>query len=86
MERELALNILLTGEAFRRAMQEKAPNYICENAYQLAAVFSRFYHDNRIIDEPDEAKKATWISLIHLTRRLLLKHLDVLSIEPVEQM
>ncbi len=86
VERELALNILLTGEAFRRAMQEKAPNYICENAYQLAAVFSRFYHDNRIIDEPDAAKKATWISLIRLTRRLLLKHLDVLSIEPVEQM
>ena len=35
---------------------------------------------------PDAAKKATWISLIRLTRRLLLKHLDVLSIEPVEQM
>ncbi len=86
VERELALGIILTGETFRRAMQEKAPNYICENAYQLAAVFSRFYHDNRIIDEPDDAKKATWISLIRLTRRLLLKHLDVLSIEPVDQM
>lgn len=86
VERELALAVILTGEAFRRAMQEKAPNYICENAYQLAAVFSRFYHDNRIIDEPDAAKKTTWVSLIRLTRRLLLKHLDVLSIEPVEQM
>jgi len=86
VERELALDIILTGETFRRAMQEKAPNYVCENAYQLASAFSRFYHDNRIIDEPDETKKATWVSLILLTRRLLLKHLEVLSIEPVEKM
>lgn len=86
VERELLLHILLTGEAFARAMEEKAPCYICENAYQLASIFSRFYHDNRIIDEPDARKKATWVSLIRLTRRLLLKHLQVLAIEPVEQM
>ena len=85
-ERELILTILLTGEAFRHAIDEKAPNYVCDNAYKLATAFSKFYHDNHIITETDEDKKKNWISLICFTRKLMLKHLDVLAIEPVENM
>lgn len=85
-ERELILTILLTSDAFRHAIDEKAPNYICDNAYKLATVFSKFYHDNHIINEPDEEKKNNWLALISFTRKLLLKHLDILAIEPVENM
>ncbi|MBE6852961.1 MAG: arginine--tRNA ligase [Ruminococcus sp.] len=85
-ERELILSILLTGDVFRHAIDEKAPNYICDNAYKLAAVFSKFYHDNHILGETDENKKRNWISLIAFTRKLILKHLDILAIEPVENM
>ncbi len=86
IERELILSILLTGDVFRHAIDEKSPNYICDNAYRLAAVFSKFYHDNHIITEADEEKKKNWIALISLTRQMLLKHLDILAIEPVEHM
>lgn len=85
-ERELLLKIMGTGDLFRTALSEKAPNYICENAYQIATVFSRFYHDSRVIDEQDANKKNDWIALITLTRRILIKHLDVLGIETVENM
>ena len=85
-ERDLLLKILESSAAFRMAAEEKAPNFICENAYQLAVAFSRFYHDNRIIDETDPAKKASWLSLCRLTRNLLLLHFDVLAISPVEHM
>lgn len=85
-ERELILKILMTGDAYICAMEEKAPNYICENAYQLAVSFSRFYHENRIIDEPDEAKKSNWLALAALVRSMLVKHLDILGIETVENM
>ena len=85
-ERELILSILLTGDVFRYAIDEKAPNYICDNAYRLATVFSKFYHDNHIITETDEEKKKNWIALISLTKRMILKHLDILAIEPVEHM
>ncbi len=85
-ERELMLKILMTGDAFSCAMAEKAPNYVCENAYQLAVSFSRFYHENRIIDEPDEAKKASWLALAELVRSMLIRHLDILGIETVENM
>ncbi len=85
-EEELLLKILMTGEIFRRALDEKAPNYICENAYQLASSFSRFYHDNHILQETDVEKRESWIGLILLVRRMLLMHLDILGIEAVESM
>lgn len=86
VERELLLKIILSGEAFLNAFSEKAPNFICENAYQLASAFSKFYHENHILHEPDNSKKKTWISLCVLTRKMLMKHLDVLGIEAVEFM
>ena len=85
-ERELLLKILMGGDVFQRALAEKAPNYLCENAYQLANSFSKFYHDNHIIDEPDEVKKQSWLALISLVRQILCKHLDLLGIEAVEHM
>lgn len=85
-ERELLLKLILTSETFKKALEDKAPNYICENAYQIAASFSSFYSVSRIIDEQDEAKRKTWLALVMLTRKVLLKHLDILGIEAVENM
>lgn len=85
-ERELMLKIIMTGNAFSYAMDEKAPNYVCENAYQLAVSFSRFYHENNIMGEADEAKKASWLALAKLTRKVIVKHLDILGIDTVENM
>lgn len=85
-ERKLMLSMLFAGEAFKHAMEEKAPNYICESAYELATAFSGFYHENHIANEADEEKKAAWIGLCALTKRMLMKHLEVLSIEAVESM
>lgn len=86
IERELMLNIILSNESFIRAFNEKAPNYICENAYKLASLFSGFYHDNRIINETDTVKQQSWIALCRFTRKMLLKHLNVLAIDSVESM
>ncbi len=85
-ERELMLKLIMTGDVFNYAMDEKAPNYICENAYQLAVSFSRFYHENHIMDEKDEAKKSSWLALAKLVRTVITKHLDILGIETVENM
>ena len=85
-ERELMLKLIMSGDVWGSAMSEKAPNYICENAYQLAVSFSHFYHENHIMDEPDEKKKASWLALAQLTRTMIVKHLDVLGIETVENM
>lgn len=85
-ERELLLKLSLSGNAFLGAYNEKSPNILCENAYQIAVAFSKFYHDNHIISEADAEKKASWLSLCKIVKAMLIKHLDTLGIEPVEVM
>lgn len=85
-ERELILNIALSGNKFISAYNDKSPNIICENAYQIAVAFSKFYHENHIISETDEKKKASWLALCVITKEILIKHLDTLAIEAVDVM
>ena len=85
-ERALYLAMLNTPELWNMALNERAPNYICENVYTLSSLYSGFYHDNRILDEADEDKKNSRLALSALTRRFIIKHLDVLGIETVDRM
>ncbi len=85
-ERDLLLKLALSGNAFLGAYNEKSPNILCENAYQIAVAFSKFYHDNHIISEVNVDKKASWLSLCMIVKAMLIKHLDTLGIETVEVM
>ena len=85
-ERELALDIALSGEVYQKAFDDMAPCVLCDNAYNIAAVFSRFYHDNRILSEEDEAKRADWLGMAALARKVIVKQLDMLAIETVSHM
>lgn len=85
-ERELALLLALCGESYEKAFAEMAPSAICESAYNIAASFSKFYHDNRILTEEDTEKRESWLALSALTRSVLVKLLDSLAIETVENM
>ncbi|MBQ8496313.1 MAG: arginine--tRNA ligase [Clostridia bacterium] len=85
-ERDLLLKLALSGNAFLGAYNEKSPNILCENAYQIAVAFSKFYHDNHIIGETDKDKKLSWLSLCTIVKAMLVKHLYTLGIETVEVM
>ena len=85
-ERELALLFALSAETYAKAFDDMAPCVLCDNAYSIASVFSRFYHDNRILSEPDEKKRSSWLALSLLARKILTKHLDILAIDYVENM
>lgn len=85
-ERDLLLKLALSGNAFEGAYNEKSPNILCENAYQIAVAFSKFYHDNHIISEADADKKTSWLSLCIIVKAMLIKHLETLGIETVDVM
>lgn len=85
-ERQILLNVMATGDVFLHSLKEKAPHYICESVYQIATSFSKFYSNTNIIFETDESKRSTWISLIKIVKIFIMKHLDALGIESVEQM
>ena len=85
-EKQLLLKLSLSGEVFKNAFNEKAPNYICDNAYEIASLFSNFYNDNHIISESDSDKKQVWVNICQIVKKMLIKHLDILGIEHVNAM
>ena len=85
-ERALALKLLSSPESFGAALRERAPSFVCDDMYNLAAAFSGFYHENRIADEEDASKRSTRLALCALTRRMITAELDALGIKPVEKM
>jgi len=86
VERDLILSILQSGEVYERAINEKAPHYIAENVYRLSVNFSRFYHENYILNEENQIKRSSWLALSVLTKKVILNHLYILGIEPVDHM
>ncbi len=86
VERELALTFALTGETYDKAFNEMSPCVLCDSAYNIASLFSRFYHDNHILSESDEQKRRSWLALSLLSRKILTLQLDMLAIDCVENM
>ena len=86
VERELMLSLTCVSETLLRAFEEKAPNMFCEALFGIAWVFNRFYFENRILTCEDEERRASWLSLLELTGRMIDRLLDIIGIEVPERM
>ncbi|HJR87483.1 MAG TPA: arginine--tRNA ligase, partial [Acidimicrobiia bacterium] len=86
VERNLMLGLLRLPEVAERAAELRAPNHLAEYAFELTATWNRFYETCRIIDEPDPARRGSWITLAGLTRKVLVTVLDLLGIDVPERM
>lgn len=80
-ESEKELMLLLAGFSLmmEHAWTEMAPHKVCAYIYDLANAFNRFYHETKILQEPDEAKQAGYIALLKLTKEILETCIDVLG-------
>jgi arginyl-tRNA synthetase len=85
-ERDLALLLDAFDAALTEAYDNKAPNAVAEHAYRLAQTFSRFYAACPILQAPDEATRASRLSLAKATLTQLETALDLLGIETPERM
>ena len=85
-EKALALQLTRFTEAVESAVSELAPNQICEYIYELANDFNSFYHETKILAEPDEGKKQSYIALIAMTKKILETGIDMLGFEAPEKM
>jgi arginyl-tRNA synthetase len=74
------------GDALGAAYRDSAPNAVCAYIYELAGAANKFYHDTKIITEPDEARRASYIALVDLTRRVLEGCIDLLGFSSPERM
>ena len=85
-EQALALQLLALPDAMAAAEDKRAPNILCDYAFELAQRFSRFYAAHHILSESDAGLKAARLSLCALVLAVLTKVLDLLGIEVPERM
>ena len=85
-QKALMLVLSRMQDALRGAYRDSAPNAICAYIYELAGAANKFYHDVKIISEPDAAKQASYVALMELTRGVLEACIDLLGFSAPERM
>ena len=85
-ETDLMLSLSRFSDQMQIAYRDSAPNVVCAYIYELAGAVNRFYHETRILTEEDEARKAGYIALIDLARRVLETSIDLLGFSAPEKM
>ncbi|MCR5295307.1 MAG: arginine--tRNA ligase [Lachnospiraceae bacterium] len=85
-EKALMLELSRFPAVIEEAARELAPHRICAYVYETANDFNRFYHETRILSEEDAAKRAGYLSLCSLTRRILEKSIDILGFSAPDHM
>lgn len=85
-EKALMLQALKFNDVFDAVYEETAPHKLCAYIYELANEFNKFYHETKILSEEDEEKRAGYIALLVLTKRVLETCIDLLGFEAPERM
>ena len=85
-ERRLILQLLSLGDMLAGAEDKRAPNMLCEYAFELAQNFSRFYNEHHVLSEPDSGLRGARLGLCALVLAALTRVLDLLGIEVPERM
>ena len=85
-EKALMLQVLKFNDVFEAVYAETAPHKLCAYIYELANEFNKFYHETKILSEEDEQKRAGYIALLVLAKRVLETCIDLLGFEAPERM
>ncbi|MEY8515634.1 arginine--tRNA ligase [Lachnospiraceae bacterium 29-84] len=85
-EKALMLEAGKFNGILENAFAEMAPHKVCAYMYGLADAFNHFYHETKIMAEPDEMQQASYIKLLGLVKRILELCMDVLGFEAPERM
>ena len=85
-KKDLMLVLSRLQDSLLAAYRDSLPNVICAYIYELAGAANKFYHDVRIISEPDPAQKASYVALMDLTRRALETCIDLLGFSAPDKM
>ena len=59
---------------------------MCAYVYELAQAVNQFYHETRILTEPDEEKQRGYIALIAMAKRAMEECIDLLGFSAPDKM
>lgn len=85
-ETGLALTLAKFAEMMESAYADKAPHKICQFVYELSESFNKFYHENKILGNEDEARKESYIQILVLVKNVLEQCIELLGFEAPERM
>lgn len=85
-EKDLIIGILKLNAAYETCFKEKSLNSLCTATFDLASAFSTFYNSHKILTEPDQARKKSYLALITLVRDVLKQAMWILGIECPDRM
>ena len=85
-EKAMQLVISRLADNLELACRDSAPNLICAYIYELAGAVNKFYHETRILTEPDPEKKAGFLAGIALAKSVLETCIDLLGFEAPDKM
>ena len=86
IQRELFLYLTEFPYAVWQSAEDFAPNTLAEYIYSLAVLLNRYYHEYKVLSEPDEAKKASRVATLKMAYGLLEELLEIMGIEIPERM
>ena len=69
-----------------KAYSEKTLSYICEYLFELCSLFNKFYGETNVLNEKDESKKQSYISMLTLLYNTCKELLDILAIQIPDKM
>ena len=85
-ERALMLQLLSQADVMIAAEAKRAPNILCDYAFELAQKFSRFYGEHHILSKTDTVLRGQRLGTCARTLAVLREILALLGIEVPERM
>jgi arginyl-tRNA synthetase len=85
-EKALMLTLTHFSEALSAAYRDLAPNTLCSYLYEVAGAVNTFYHETRILQEPDLDRRNAYLALIHLALQIMETCMDLLGFSAPEKM
>ena len=80
-ERNIYIKLLELSRILNKSYSEKTLSYICEYLFEICSLFNKFYGETNILNEKDEDKKNSYLSLLNLIYNTCEKLLDILAIK-----
>ena len=84
--KDLMLALTRFEDSLLLACRDCAPNLLCAYVYELAGFANKFYHETRILSEPDAEKQKGYIALIALTKAVMETCIDLLGFSAPDKM
>lgn len=83
---EMSMLAARLDEALRQAETQNEPAILAKYTFNLAKSFNTFYHNHKILPEPDDVKRAVLIATADRVRRSLIAALGTMGIEVPDRM